>query len=218
MDARRAWKQWVRHRLRHNRQKVDSELQAWNEAAAWAKHPQKDLMKVGAVEAWAAWADIKDSFTPNVEPVWITGAVLEAAAGWLGQNDGLVWIEHTAVGRALSAKAGVPYFGAGDNGILDHKGACVVSIRAHGEGRNLQDRFSRSLVLTCPAAGDTWEQLLGRTHRAGQPADEVSYEAYLPCDDLMDAFRKAQADARYLEDTLGARQKINYCSIDIEGL
>jgi hypothetical protein len=74
-------------------------------------------------------------------------------------------------------------------------------------------RWSRNLVVAPPTSGKAWEQLLGRTHREGQQADEVSFEVFLPIQELKDCFERARADAKYLEETYGNRQKLNYADI-----
>ena len=84
----------------------------------------------------------------------------------------------TAFGRAVAEAGDFPFYGAGDvaaAGILQENGkrTVVASIKAHGTGRNLQ-AFCRNLVANPPSDGATWEQLLGRTHRQGQEADEVT--------------------------------------------
>ena len=201
-EARREWKKYVRDVIKHNRRGIDTELQVWRES-------ERDSGSI-----WQTWCDIKNSFKPNLVAEWLSEDIIRAAAQWLDENGGIVWVEHIAVGKRVAELSDTPYFGAGDDAILDHKGPCVVSMRAHGEGKNLQ-RWSRCLVLAPPPAGDVWEQLLGRTHRAGQAADEVIYEVYLGCQELRDGFDRARADAVYLEQTLGARQKMNYCTVEI---
>jgi superfamily II DNA or RNA helicase len=88
----------------------------------------------------------------------------------------------------------------------------IVSIRAHGTGKNLQ-AYSVSLVLTPPGSGATWEQLLGRLHRPGQNADEVLFKVWQHTKELRAAFDQALSDASYIETTLGSKQKLSYANI-----
>ncbi len=202
LEARSAWKSFARETLANNRRQLDTELQVWNECARGVPgdHP------------WHLWADLKDTFQPNTVPEWVDDFALRAAARWL-EEPGICWTEHVAFGRALAERAGVPYFGAGDDGILSTTApAIVASIRAHGEGKNLQ-RWSRNLVLTPPTSGKVFEQVLGRTHREGQLADEVTCEVGVHLPELRDSLAQAFADARYLEDTLGGKQKLNSCDL-----
>jgi hypothetical protein len=57
---------------------------------------------------------------------------------------------------------------------------------------------------------------LGRTHREGQEADEVSYDVMFACKEQMDGFLQALADARYLQDTLGSPQKLLYADLVLD--
>jgi hypothetical protein len=108
----------------------------------------------------------------------------------------------------------VPYFGAGSEEIANERGdrSVVASIQAHGVGRNLQ-MFSSNLVVSCPSAGADWEQLLGRTHRQGQQADEVTYEYF---DTFDHEVKTAVKDAEYIKGILGQDQRLLYC--DKEGI
>jgi len=52
------------------------------------------------------------------------------------------------------------------------------------------------------------EQLIGRTHRDGQEADEVSVDVLLGCAEHYEAFSRALDGARAAADTLGHDQKL----------
>jgi len=197
MAARAAWKRYVREVLKHNRRGLDTELQVWNESA---KAPHRE---------WADWQAIKDIFKPNSVAEWISGFALAACAEWLNEP-GICWVEHIAFGERLAEYSGRHYYGAGANEIIDTKETSIVaSIAAHSEGKNLQ-RFSRNLVTSPMTTGKAWEQLLGRTHREGQQADEVTCEVFLHFDELRNCFETARRDARYIEGTFGARQRLNF--------
>ena len=209
LDARKAWKRFVRETLRHNRRQLDTELQVWNEQ----KH------KPSPLKEWVEWRDIKDSFRPNTVAMWLDDYIVNNAADWLERNDGIVWTKHVAVAERLAMLSEKTYYGAGKQAsidILDASGPIIASITAHGQGKNLQHNFSKNLVLCCPPAGKTWEQMLGRTHRRGQPEDEVTCEVYMHTDAVRSAWKTAKVDARYLEDTTGVRQKLNYADITFE--
>ena len=101
----------------------------------------------------------------------------------------------------------------GAGAAFDQKTArtMALSIRAHGVGKNLQP-WCEQVILSPPSSGSAWEQLLGRTHRAGQLADEVNVtvvQTYFPQENAM---LQAQADARYIEETTGNIQKLNFCN------
>jgi hypothetical protein len=80
----------------------------------------------------------------------------------------------------------------------------------HGKGKNLQ-AWNRQLVIEPPASGTVWEQLLGRTHRQGQRADDVIAVVYQHTDRVRAAVDRATAQARYIEQTQGTPQKMVFC-------
>jgi hypothetical protein len=205
LDARREWKAYVRETLKHNQRKLDTELQVWNECT---RKPTPE---------WQVWKALKDTFKPNTVAEWVHPFAVEAAGDWLAsctdQEPGICWIDQVAFGQELASHSGAPYFGAGDSSILDCKApAIIASIHAHSEGKNLQ-RYCRNLVTAPMSSGKAWEQMLGRTHRQGQLADEVTCEVFFHAEELRASFDQALADARYLEDALGNRQKLNYADI-----
>lgn len=203
LEARKEWGRYVRTTLSNNRRKLDTPLQVWNEAE-----------RLGSVKEFNAWRSIKDNFKPTTEAVWLDDYLVKRAASWL-REPGICWVEHQAMGEAISQLAGVPFFGAGDSRILDASGPIVASIAAHGTGKNLQ-QWDRNLVVCPPTAGGTWEQLLGRTHRRGQQSDTVTFEGFMHHQAFRDAMRQAFADARFLQDSLGNRQRLLYCDTDME--
>jgi hypothetical protein len=204
MQARRAWKSYVAETLKTNRRNLDTELQVWNECKA---RPNKE---------WQEWKAIKDSFKPNSVAEWISDFALIDATNWLKEAEGICWVEHRAFGEALAKMSGCPYFGAGDDSILEcREPGIIASIHAHSEGKNLQ-RYWSNLVVAPSASGKRWEQMLGRTHRHGQQADEVICELYVHEPELLASFGKALGDAKFFEDTFGNRQKLNYADgVDI---
>jgi hypothetical protein len=202
LRARKEWGKYVRETLKHNRRKLDTPLQVWNETE---RH--------GGVRQFETWKALKDTFKPNPEAVWMDDYLVQRAVRWL-KDPGICWVEHQTMGDAISRAAGVPYFGAGDSRILDAKGPVVASIAAHGTGKNLQ-QWDRNLVVCPPTAGGTWEQLTGRTHRMGQESDTVTFEVNVHHVVFEDAMKQAFADARFLEDSLGNRQRLLYCDTDM---
>lgn len=212
LDARREWKKEVREQIFKKRSGLfDTELQVWNYCDREYK-----AGRLPPDHPWIDWSVIKDEFKPNSVAEWVDEFALRACYEWLQENNGIVWTEHRAFGQQLKLIFDLPYFGAGDSSILDTSfPGIVASIAAHGQGKNLQ-RFSKNLVVAPMTSGKQWEQLLGRTHRQGQEADEVVCEVFLHLPELQESFRQARNDATYLEDALGNRQKLNYARILIE--
>jgi hypothetical protein len=62
--------------------------------------------------------------------------------------------------------------------------------------------------MSPPASGKTWEQLLGRTHRPGQMADEVEVTVRLGHYTARDQLRQATADAKFITATTGQFQRL----------
>jgi hypothetical protein len=202
MAARKEWKSYVRDTLKHNRRGLDTELQVWNECK-----------RENPIQIWKDWKEIKDTFKINTVAEWIDPFVLYWCKDWLQYENGICWVEHREFGKKLAEYSGFPYYGAGDSRILETKERSIIaSVSAHGEGKNLQ-RFGKNLVVCPSSSGKTWEQLLGRTHRPGQQADEVWCDVFMHLKDFEDSFDKARADARYLEDTYGNSQKLNYADL-----
>lgn len=178
--------------------------------------------KFEGVLAMLAWRGVQDTFVPNTVPVWIDSAACEFAAAWAKKNAGIIWVEHKCVGERLRDEFGLSYYGRkglDQDGrfIDDHdKGSALVASRpANSEGRNLQG-WSKNLIMSFLPNGARNEQLLGRTHRPGQPADEVEVEFLVSCEEHLLALDQALRDARYIESSTGAPQKLLLATIDVD--
>lgn len=163
-------------------------------------------------ETWLEWKAKRDTAEPETEGVWIDEFLARDAAAWAGSNLGIVWSEHDVFGRRVAQLADRPYYGAGADAsarVITEGGsrAIVASIRAHGTGKNLQ-AFARNLFANVPSDAAQWEQALGRTHRQGQLADEVTVEIYQHTPPVREALQKARMYAQYIEQTMGGSQKL----------
>lgn len=197
-DARRTWHRFVRDVLKTNTPGLDSPLQV---ARAFKDDPE-----------YKDWVAVRDSFRPVSKPIWIDDYVARDAAQWLKDEQGIVWVEHPCVGEAIAGLSGYPYYGAGPDHaarIVHENGPFIASIAAHGTGKNLQIH-NRNLVTSCIPSGSTWEQLLGRTHRTGQKADEVIAEVYQQCPEMEDSWDKAMREAEFVKQVHGEAQKLLY--------
>jgi hypothetical protein len=226
--ARREWCGAVRHILRYNRQKLDSPSLV-RDAVARGQYDGKWVIKDGVrafsatIDAlYARWIAVEPTYRYTKVPSWIDDTVVTAALDWLLDNEGILWVGHIAVGKYLTETArlrglDVPYFhneGLDAQGrfIDDWRGPCVASVAANSAGRNLQ-HHSTQLVLSPPTRGDTFEQLLGRTHRDGQKADTVECYVTFGCSEHLDAWDQAQSDAHFVQDTMGQEQKLLYADV-----
>jgi len=205
LEARAAWHKCVRFILQRSRAGMDSPLLVARAVEAGRVDSEEARL------AWAAWKHVKDRPPPPVEPVWIDDFAVREAVEWAKRQSEpcIIWYSHTAVGDALS-DYNLPVYDSGmDAGEADpsREPVIVCSIRAQGTGKNLQ-RYARSLVIEPPASGAVMEQLLGRTHRPGQQSDEVNYEMFAHTPELEEALLRAVADALYVQQTQGQRQKL----------
>jgi len=80
-------------------------------------------------------------------------------------------------------------------------------MKAHGTGKNLQ-KWSENLLTYFPSNGSILEQLIGRTHRPGQEADEVNVMYFNQHRSVNKQIDKALEISRYIQDTQGNRMKI----------
>jgi hypothetical protein len=199
-EARKAWNREVANFLTYRAQKgIDSPM-------LYAKACVEGRLSSMNYERWAA---VRNTAKPEVEAVWLDEYLVDDAVAWGNHAPGILWYEHASLGAAISRKGGFPLFGPGAEGILKERGTrtIVASIKAHGTGKNLQG-FSRNLVTTSPTSGTVWEQLLGRTHRPGQEADEVTVDVYRHTLEMRSAVNKALRDADYQQTTTGNQQKL----------
>lgn len=191
-------------------------------------------------KTWREWKDLdfegrieRDSFAVRVCPYKVDQAVAWAmdlpavnkAQGFPEGSGGVIWYHHQAVGKWIVEKlteAGCdrilycPAGAAGNRRIIDPKNwdkIAVASIRAHHIGKNMQ-HFVNNWLVQAPRPATTFEQLLGRSHRTGQKADEliVNLNLTVPFDHA--TFSASLNDAAYIHQTTGNRQKLIYASYD----
>lgn len=212
LEARREWSGFVRRTLGAHRKGIDTELQVAKAVMAGTL-PSPE---------YHAWRRIRDTFRPTTIPRWLDEETLQICAEWLGRERGLCWTEHVFFAERLATFAGVPYFGRGGvdgkgRQVEAHDGPAIVSIGSNSEGRNLQ-KWSKNLVASAPPNGKVWEQLLSRTHRNGQQADEVSCEVLLLCREQIAGMEQAIRDARYVHESTGAAQRLLFADKELSGL
>lgn len=152
--------------------------------------------------AWPQWRALRELPPPNTEPVWLDKDLAARSAELARKQGALLWCTHTAFGEA----SGLPVIGNKDN---PQGGAAAVSVKAHGTGRNLQ-HYAHNVFpapLTASKDAGTWEQVLGRTHRQGQQADEVTATVFTSsanADDWTASIAKAKED----RTASGAEQRL----------
>jgi hypothetical protein len=185
------------------------------------KVDKDDLESVVALIIWKA---VEYTFEPNTVPVWIDDEACKFTAAWAEKNTGIVWVEHKCVGERLRDEFGLSYYGRKGfdiNGkfIDDHdrRKSLVASRHANHEGRNLQG-WCKNLITSLLPNGSRNEQLIGRTHRPGQLADEVEVEFLVSCREHLESLDQAMNDARYIEHSTGSPQKLLLATVDVNEL
>ena len=131
----------------------------------------------------------------------------------------LFWYHHQEIGNWLHSefkKQGIQVIFAdagkrGEHFILDKKNAnlpIIASIGSHGTGKNLQ-HFQENYIVQFSRSATTMEQLIGRTHRMGQKADQLIMHTNFTTefDHLM--FASTLADSLYIAQSMN-RQKLVY--------
>jgi len=164
------------------------------------------------VDRCRVWRNTRNIADPKTVVHWHSTYLVDDAVAWLDSQTepAILWYRDRAFGEALAA-AGVDVRGEGDQPPAT-PGPVALSIAAQGQGHNLQAwRVQR--VVGCPSGGARWEQLLGRTHRAGQLADVVVCDVYQHHELERRALARALRDARYVEESTGQRQKLRLARV-----
>lgn len=157
-----------------------------------------------AWRAWEPWADHPKPvrFAHHVDVAPIERCVeIGSAYG----EPVIYWYYYEETAEVLES-LGVKVYRAGEE-ISEKAHTCAASIPSHGTGLNLQ-QWRRAMVLELPTTGSAWEQLLGRLHRTGTPHDEIVFAVPQWSAAQKGAWQSAWADATYIEQTTGQRQKV----------
>jgi hypothetical protein len=200
LKPRRAYNAFVRDILEQDLVGLDSDYQV-------ALAIDNGRLPAGA-KLRDAWLAVKDEFVPNPVPIWLTDEILLQIVKFANREPMIVWNKFRASGERL-AELGLPYYGA-DTLPEAHspKQSMACSIAAHGTGKNLQ-AWSSNLLLHLPGSPEMWEQLLGRTHRAGQMADEVRVSYISSLSYHMQVMSRVKQGAKRTRDISGFEQKLN---------
>ncbi len=182
-------------------------------------------------DTYDAWMRVKDTYNPITKTTWLSHAALEYAAQWgasraplaeRNRGGSIIWVDPIGVGEELSRITGWPYFGAGAKCGRRHISTIcrpatrgeridpviICSSQSCSEGKNLQHRYHRNLLMTTPSNCKKAEQLLGRTHRSEQYADLVEVEMLYGCVEDWMAYNQAESRARTAEQDLTAPRKL----------
>lgn len=214
MDGRRRWHKALREELeKHSREGYDSPALV-GAAIARGERPHTELES-----AWRAWQPLRERWKhdggkegPPTETVWVWQGLVHLAVAMaqisLERNEPRIcWVHSEAMQRELK-KYGLDVRGRGTQPPTVPRGMHVLSWDVHREGANLQYGWHRNLVLEPPPSAEFAEQMLGRTHRKGQPEDEVEVDWAHHTESLQEQWERVLERARVLEESTGQRQKV----------
>ena len=191
-------------------------------------------------KAWKDWKDLdfearpdRDSFAVRVCPYKVDQGIdwamnlpaVNREQGFPEETGGIIWYHHQAVGQWLHEKLAergcdrvlfCPAGAVGNKRIIKPENwnkIAIASILAHREGKNLQ-HFKNQWFVQFPRPATMAEQVMGRSHRTGQDADEliVNLNLTVPFDHI--TFSATLNDSAYIHQTTGNRQKLIYASYD----
>lgn len=211
--ARRAVARFVRERIdasTHTAHPIDTE------AGVLRRYPSHPIV--------VKWREQKPLFAGETEAVWISRSALDYCLRWLrslGRTPGIVWSGSVDFGEALAREAGLAYYGPKGrtaSGSYLHAAprdrSLVCSWGANKKGQNLQP-WSRQLITLPPQSAKWLEQIIGRSHRAGQQ-EPVIVDVLATSGGTLDLFETAISEAGYGRDTLALTQKILRADIERE--
>ncbi len=224
-DYHKLLRRWLEY---SGKPKLDTPLLV---ASNMAQHGGRDV-GMPLYGAWKAAKDLEFDGMPErvSEPRRICDYKIQHAVAWASEHaehgrGALIWFHHDTAGRWLAEDlkaAGIDALWCpsesvrkGANAmVLDAANAnriMVMSMGGHGTGKNLQ-HFEHQLFLQFPRKADLLEQVIGRTHRNGQQADELVVHTMntLQFDHLNTA--ACLIDALYIHQTTGSRQKVIYAT------
>jgi len=184
-----------------------------------------DLVKAGLIKAQSldAWLAVKDHWKLGrdyrIEARWLSNQIVEWSARWM-RYPGIVWTEHIPFAERLAQHTDREYFGKdGKNkaGLpieaCDPTKAIIASRASNGEGRNLQ-MFRRNLIVAPSSNAQIEEQRLGRTHRTGQKAHEVTATYLLSCIEHHLALESAIAYSKVILATIPGTTEMKLLNSD----
>lgn len=204
IEARRDAARFVRDAIdasTHTARPLDTEAQVFR------RYPKRPEV--------LTWQEIRPSFDPETEVVWLTQSAIQDACAWLRESSepGIVWVNTVEFGRALSTVTRLSYYGAeGKNasGVSLHRApvgkSLIASWNACREGFNLQE-WRRNLVVQPPQSALIWEQILGRPHRSKQTRPVV-FDVLMGSGGSIDAFEMAIREAERVRAREGLTQKL----------
>ncbi len=211
LRARREWHREIREKLKQSLEGLDSPL-LLARAAERHRLGKKTDAPTWNSETWAEWCIHKDKKPPPTKAVWLDDFLVDASIEWgrfyeKSTTPGIIWNGFRAIGERIAEKGGFPYFGEGTDASESTSPVIVCSVTCQSIGKNLQ-HYSKNLFTTLAPNGKSFEQVVGRTHRPGQLADEVTIDWFCHTPELENAMAQVIEDASFVQSSLGQRQKV----------
>ena len=204
LDARKAWSKAIRSVILY-RQLPGMDSPARVVLAVEAGHAPKDV-----TAAWRAWSAVADLIVPTREVVWVDPTpVLQAVDYWRRLGRGVLWYSHSGAIEPILRELGVISYGAGSDTAADDVAMPACSVRVHGTGKNMQ-AWADQVMLGASANATIWQQLLGRTHREGQLADNVTARVWCASWFSRACLVQARDEAAEIERKYGKKQRLSY--------
>jgi hypothetical protein len=218
---RKAWSSFVREEIQNSARSaypLDTPKQV---ALAYPDNP-----------IYLEWKEIEPSFKPNSVPQLISATPIHHACNWIARQTEptLIWVKNRPVGQWLAGMTGIKYYAA-EGCAVDVRGKpnrnesvmnantrqhAIVSIDSLQEGFNLQ-AWRKNFIIGMPQSGLIVEQLLGRTHRAGQERP-VHATILVGSGAMLRAVAKCQAEAGQVRQKMRQTHKILRAEIDRSAL
>ena len=183
-----------------------------------AKHRLPPELMLAYRTQKAAWYE--DLPVRKATPIRLCDYKIQAAVEWARHHHskglgGIIWWHHPEIGRWIQEgliAAGIPhtFAPAGENEAPFQSGIVVASY-AHGTGKNLQHQ-SRNLIVELRREAATMEQMISRTHRSGQTADDVRVDVLVSNGFDLTLFGAILRDSDYIQSTTGMRQRLCYAT------
>lgn len=211
LEARRSWMKVCRRLLAMEIPGFDTPMLVEQE---FDKLPPDIIRRVEpAYHAWFS-SDLYKRATPPKKAAWVSSYLIDYIKDFYEVQQRkapmLIWVNLTELGYALSEALNIAFIGGGED-IPAYEGqSLILSVKAHGTGKNLQD-WHTCLVAALIADPSTWEQLLARTHRTGQQADEVNW--YIIGSSVFGGgYARASSMAKLIGQVTGKPQRLNYAT------
>ena len=204
LDARALWHAELRRVLKRPRPGRDTPALVVKQIDEGGKLAEDEAL----VDALKGWRRVADRPEPPTRVAWLSEAVIRDAVDFvrIWYPEALIWYSDGAVADLLE-RMGVTVVRGGESPPLEPDGLTALSVTAHGTGFNLQ-AWHVNLVLGAPASATLNEQLLGRTHRAGQTERVQALYLVDKKGPLERALGKALQRAERIEAAEGQRQRL----------